>query len=78
MQQHQGTAGFNDGDGSEGAGVFRHDGGYIRDQDGQIRYYEPDPPGWYYWFEGPDNYRYLRGPYPSQAEAEAELEEAII
>lgn len=77
-QRHRGTAGFNDGDGSSVAGVFWHEGGFIRDTEGRMRYFEPDPPGWYYWFDGPDQERHLRGPFNSEVEADAELESSLI
>lgn len=68
------TAGFADANGNDVAGVFWHKGGYILDRDGRNRGLEPDMPGWYYWFEGPDEFRYLHGPCKTQAEAEFYLE----
>jgi hypothetical protein len=73
-----GTAGFNDGDGTEVAGVFWHAGGHILDQEGRFRYWEPESPGWYYWFEGFDKFRYLHGPFDSKEDAEQDLECSII
>lgn len=68
------TAGFSDKDCIGGAGVFWHRGGYILGHDGRMRYMEPDLPGWYYWFEGPDRLRYLQGPCNTRSEAEYYLE----
>jgi hypothetical protein len=73
-----GTAGFNDGDGSDIAGVFWHAGGNIKNRDGELRYFEPESPGWYFWFEGPDHFRYLQGPFDSKEEAEEQLESSIV
>jgi hypothetical protein len=68
------TAGFSDADSDEVAGVFWHKGGYILNSDGRRRDLEPDLPGWYYWYDGPDRYRYLHGPCNTKAEAEFYLE----
>jgi hypothetical protein len=68
------TAGFRDASGADVAGVFWHKGGYILDRDGRRRDLEPDPPGWYYWHEGPGRFRYLRGPCDTKVEAEFYLE----
>lgn len=68
------TAGFSDADGDEVAGAFWHRGGYILDHHGRRRNMEPDPPGWYYWYEGPDCLRHLLGPCVTKAEAEYHLE----
>lgn len=63
------TAGFSDADGNAVAGVFWHSAGYILDKYGNKRGIEPDPPGWYYWYEGPDKFRYLQGPWTTMADA---------
>lgn len=68
------TAGFSEGSKDDVAGVFWHKGGYILDRDGRKRDMEPDAPGWYYWHEGPDHFRYLHGPCNTKAEAEYYLE----
>jgi hypothetical protein len=75
---YSGTAGFNDGDGTAVAGVFWHTRGYILDRDGRQRDMETDEPGWYFWFDGPDKFRYLHGPYDTEAEAVSDLEDAMI
>jgi hypothetical protein len=67
------TAGFSDDDNACG-GVFWHREGYILGRDGRKRDIEPDLPGWYYWYEGPDHFRYLHGPCSTKAEAEFNLE----
>ncbi len=68
------TAGFSDAKSDEVAGVFWHKGGYILDREGRERYLEPDAPGWYFWHEGPDRFRYLSSPFNTKAEAEFYLE----
>jgi hypothetical protein len=72
------TAGFNDGDGSDVAGVFWHSGGHILNREGELRYLEPESPGWYYWFEDLDKFRHLRGPFDSQEDAAEDLESSVI
>ena len=69
------TAGFSDADGKAVAGVFWHSAGYILDRNGRRRGIEPDAPGWYYWCEGPDQFRYLHGPFTTKAQADFYLEE---
>lgn len=68
------TAGFSESNEDDAGGVFWHKGGYILDRDGRKRNLEPDAPGWYYWHEGPDHFRYLQGPCNTKAEAEYYLE----
>ena len=72
-----GTAGFNNGDGAEVAGIFWHAGGHIPSSDGNLRYFEAEAPGWYFWFEGPDKYKYLHGPFDSEEDAKFDLESSI-
>ena len=73
-QVHSGTAGFNDGDATVVGSVFWHKGGYILDRDGREKDIDPDEPGWYYWYEGPDGFRHLHGPCDTKADAELYLE----
>lgn len=54
--------------------IFFHTGGAILDEDGQRRYWEDDPPGWYFWNDDPDGLRRLHVPYDSRADVDEELE----
>lgn len=68
------TAGFSNADGNSIAGVFWHSAGYILDRNGQRVGVEPDEPGWYYWYEGPDQLKCLHGPFTTMAQANFYLE----
>lgn len=68
------TDGFSDSDASVVSGVFWHEGGFIRYREGRNPSIVPDEPGWYCWFDGPDRYRYLHGPFSTRLEADFDLE----
>lgn len=53
---------------------FLHPGGAILDEDGNRRYFDDDPPGWYFWSEDPDGVRRLHGPYDSMEAVDEEMD----
>jgi hypothetical protein len=59
------------------AEIFEHKGGHILGADGEIRYFEADPAGFYFWLDGPDGLRRLFGPYDTREDADMHLEAAV-